>query len=249
MEKTVARAEWIVGWPTDDSKATLLCIPHAGGGVGSFRRLANACRRNSLPVEVCAVRFPGREDAFSSRHVTDGAEAVNGLANQVSANLPGPIILLGSCSGATVALALASRLEGQHKAAFIGALIVLSQRAPQVEATTQGATLSIEASTDLWNTIASFGGTPEEVSSSPALRKIYEKIFRSDLSLLESLPRAQRSITCSLLALCGSSDPKVAEQDLQGWRDWTTGEFQCRTVEGDHWLAQHPTWLSLLPLP
>ncbi|OLT15424.1 hypothetical protein BJF78_01535 [Pseudonocardia sp. CNS-139] len=92
---------------------TLVLLPHAGGGAGSFRRWVDLLAPQVAPVRV---QLPGREDRAGEPPLHRVEDIVAGLAPQLLASVRGPFALYGHSMGALVAFELARTLDAAGRA-------------------------------------------------------------------------------------------------------------------------------------
>ncbi|MBA5635776.1 amino acid adenylation domain-containing protein [Duganella sp. LX20W] len=92
-------------------RATLVCLPYAGGGSASFRPLGMALREAGCPVGVYGVELPGHELSSQASELVDIPAAAHRLHQEIGATVTTPVILWGHCIGAALALALAQLME------------------------------------------------------------------------------------------------------------------------------------------
>ncbi|MQT78291.1 thioesterase II family protein, partial [Pseudomonas helleri] len=93
---------------SQQARARLVCLAHAGGSASFFRPwLAH------LPgdIDLLAVQSPGREERFNETHI----RCLDSLAGHIGAalqTLPArPLLLFGHSMGAALAYAVAVRLQ------------------------------------------------------------------------------------------------------------------------------------------
>jgi len=85
-------------------------------------------------------------------------------------------------------------------------------------------------------TIRDLNGTPKEVLEHPELQALMLPLIRADFRLDETYSTApeHRMLDCPITAIGGSRDEDVPASHLLGWRDWTSGQFDLKMIEGDH---------------
>jgi medium-chain acyl-[acyl-carrier-protein] hydrolase len=103
-----------------------VCVPHAGGGVATFRgwpeRLANA--------EVGIAQLPGRGSRLREPVVTTLVDAAAGVADSIAAAPASPTVLFGHSLGALIAFEVAKRLRDRGWPLL--ALFVSGRRGPSL---------------------------------------------------------------------------------------------------------------------
>ncbi len=207
----------------------LFCFPHAGGGASSYRpwkaKLEDLC-------EVACVQYPGHESRRSERLATSLAELVGSLATELKPALGGRFALFGHSMGAVVAFELARFLR---KAGYAGAfaLIASGARAPQYRLNHQpGPDPSAE---EFLAQLQRLGGLPVEVESTRRLMDSVLPALAADAALYRRYSyQPEPALAIPILALGGISDPQVSIENLNAWREQTTGRFEMQQFEGGH---------------
>jgi medium-chain acyl-[acyl-carrier-protein] hydrolase len=83
--------------------------------------------------------------------------------------------------------------------------------------------------------VRNFNGTPQEVLDNEELLAFMMPILRSDFEAVETyVPVKAEPLCCPIVAFGGIRDPTVSEEDLRGWRQYTTAEFSYFLLPGDH---------------
>ncbi len=234
MNNTIAASPWLaLRRPAPAARVRLFCFPHAGGGATFYRTWQDA-----LPatVEVCPVQPPGRETRLREpglpRAVALAAAAADGLRPW----LDRPFALFGHSMGAVVAFELARELR-RRGARHLVHLFVSGRRAPQLpERRGPLYTLSDE---QLLAELTHFNGTPPEAFQYPELIQLLLPIFRTDCEVCDThVLTPEEPFAFGLTAYGGLSDPDATREELEGWREHTSGTFSVRQFPGDHFYHQ-----------
>lgn len=191
----------------------VLIVPHAGAGGASTRGFMRVAPQEWF---VAAARLPGRESR--------GREPVPGFAGQLEdlvssiRSLPGdaPLLLVGSCSGAALALEAARELDGGPEAPV--GLVVLSRRAPHLP----GVDLRDASDDELLAIMDREGGLPPEVKANAELLDTLLPLLFSDTRALDcytSGPDPQ--LACAILTLTGDQDEYCPPEAMRGWSDYS----------------------------
>src|SRR5688572_11823589 len=100
--------KWIVTpRPNRAAAVRLVCLPHAGGGVATFRGWPE-----QLPAaEVSIVQLPGRGSRLREPLVDSLVSAADAVADSIAASPACPTVLLGHSLGALIAFESARRLR------------------------------------------------------------------------------------------------------------------------------------------
>lgn len=224
---------WIASWPTSEAPAMrLLCFPHAGAGAGRFRPWA---RLLPASVEVCALRFPGRESRLTEPPVDDLRALVEALVAELPDALDMPYAVFGECSGTLVAFELVRRLIDEGRQLPL-CLFGSACQAPQVGR--DGARLHELPFDQMIDRVGEFGGIDRELLDEPDLLELIEPTLRADLRMVETWSYAPAPPLPVPISLFGGLDDRfIAPEELLAWREQTTCRFSLRLLEGDHFVA------------
>ncbi|MET9297620.1 thioesterase domain-containing protein [Streptomyces sp. NPDC003077] len=216
--------------PSPDSRARLVCLPHAGGSASYFHRISDVLQPS---VEVLAVQYPGRQD----RSHEPGVESVPELAEHVvSAAEPwldaGPVAFFGHSLGAGVAFE-AVRLLEHRRGIRPMSLVVSGRRAPSK--VRQEAVHRLDDDAFLAE-VRRLRGMDERVGREEELLRLLLPALRSDYKAAETyVYRPGPKLSCPVMALSGADDPTVRLAEMAAWRRHTTGPFWLRTYPGGHY--------------
>lgn len=208
----------------------LFCLPHAGAGTSAY----NIWKR-FLPteIEVCPVQIPGRETRLSEPSCTDCEELIEGITMGIAESLDKPYAIFGHSMGALLVLDLAQSLrsQGLREPNY---LFVSGRNATHVPMK-HGSIHKMEDDEFLSALATRYGGMPREILDTPELLEVYLPILRADLTLLETHTYRNRDpLECPIAAFAGKDDTNVSREGLEAWGEHTTGNFESRWLEGDH---------------
>jgi surfactin synthase thioesterase subunit len=81
-------------------------------------------------------------------------------------------------------------------------------------------------------------GTPAEVLEHPELMQLLIPLLRADFELIQTYRYNEGPpLACPVTAFGGLRDEEVSAQDLEAWRQHTTGRFSVRMLPGDHFFV------------
>lgn len=209
----------------------LICLPHAGGGAGSFRPWVSL-----LPpeVELLGVQYPGREDRFGDPFVDDMDELVAAIADDLVPATDRPYALFGHSMGSAVAWELAHELA-RRGGPGPRRLFASGRKAP---ATATVGTVHLQTDDVLCQELTRLGGTSGEVLADPGLRPVVLGCVRNDYRLIETYrPPARPALTCPVEVFTGDGDSEFTldgGDETGGWSDVTTGATRVHVFRGDH---------------
>jgi pimeloyl-ACP methyl ester carboxylesterase len=109
-------------------RTTLLCLHHAGGGASSYRAWV---RLLPADVELWMVQLPGREERIAEPALAAVEPVLDAIVAALRPALRGPYAIFGHSLGATLAYALASRLQASGELAMPDHLFLSGAPAPE----------------------------------------------------------------------------------------------------------------------
>jgi medium-chain acyl-[acyl-carrier-protein] hydrolase len=80
-----------------------------------------------------------------------------------------------------------------------------------------------------------FAGTPDEVLENAEIMELIMPLLRADFAMGETYQYVpEPPLDLPISAYGGQLDADVSEEQVQAWREQTTGEFRMRMFPGDH---------------
>jgi pyochelin biosynthesis protein PchC len=216
------------------SRVTLVCFPHAGGSASFFYPVSDAMQST---LQVVALQYPGRQDRRQERPLTTIAELADQSYAALRPLMDRPLAFFGHSMGATLAFEVAVRMETELGAAPV-TLFASGRRAPS---TNRDETVHLLDDDGIVNELKTLSGTDSRVLGDEELLRMILPAIRSDYTAAETYRyRPGPQLRCPIVALTGTSDPKVTLDEAQAWSEHTTGRFDLHTFSGGHFfLAQH----------
>lgn len=234
---SAGQSNWFsVPKPVKQPTLRLFCFSYAGGNASTYRDW-----HKQLPddVEVCSIQLPGRGARFKEQAYTDLDTLLSDLAKQIEPYTDIPYVLFGHSMGAQLAFELARKF-GEKGVPLPSCLIVSGRRAPQRKKKTKPIYSLPE--NEFREEIRRLNGTPSEALNNPELMDIVSPILRADFQLIETWEyQPSEPIDVPLLALGGIKDNQVSLDDLEDWKDVTSGPFCLELFSGDHFFINQAT--------
>jgi surfactin synthase thioesterase subunit len=191
--------------------------------------------RRSLPsfVEVSPILLPGREARLGEPCAVESEVLIDQIASAVGDHLDLPYAIFGHSMGAWLASELAQSLVG--KGLRPPSHLFVSGRNASHMASTVTDLHKLPDDEFLEALGRRYGAMPKEVLEVPELVELYLPILRADMTLIERHDyKLRHKLGCPISVLAGTADGDVSEEKLLAWQEHTTGPFELRMFEGDH---------------
>ncbi len=228
-----------------ESTLRLFCFPYGGRGASLYRKW-----QEKLPdhIEVCPIQLPGRENRFKEVPPICIEEMTDILEEVLRPDLDRPYAFYGHSAGALIAFWLARRLQRtcDIRPTHLFAAAFSSPLVPN--------RFLIKKIQDIRS--AGFQGIPkpDEITDAcvdrlfdamvePGFENIFERtrevMVRSAaaLKMVEShysRPKAEDPFDIPITAFHGNNDPFLTGDEVEAWKETTTGPFKYHILVGDH---------------
>ena len=240
MESKKTNNAWLIlREPKRKTRLRLFCFPYAGGGASVFRQWSE-----NMPegVEVCPVQLPGRENRITDSPFTKLALLVDAMVEAFDPYFDVPFAFFGHSIGAKIAFELARELR-RKKGAQPVHLFVSGSRPPHIP---EPRPLHLLPEHEFTKELRRFSGTPEAVMQSRDLMEMYLPILRADFALDETYVYYEDNLfDCPISAFGGNEDKETNREELDAWRQHTTGTFTLQIFQGDHFFIKSSQSLLL----
>ena len=229
--------------PSPRPAIRLFCFPHAGGGPTAYSSWAE-----QLPakIEVCGIRYPGRETLWRETPCEEIQELAQLLTDELTPYFDVPCAFFGHSLGALVAFEMARLLRRRSMPAPLH-LYVSAHCAPDV----QSPNMRLGGLSDekLIDAIRNLEGTPTTVLQAADMLEVLLPTIRADLTMVERYQYvAEPPLACAMTALGGDRDKSVDPNGLKLWAHHTSGGFSVELLNGGHFYLEtaRETVLDLL---
>lgn len=206
-------------------KVRVICIPQAGMGAWAFHAFVEPL--SQVGVEVLPVELPGRNTRMLEEKPREMHATVRDLVRGLGRELTKPYVLMGHSLGAFMAYE-AARFIQQNKLPRPLGLVVSGARAPHL---TESGGLSHLASDDFWEAFEErYGKNPD--LQGDMVRSYVEPLLRADFELLETyVPKPGLLDNIPVVACGANGDTRFTHEQLEAWREHTTGKFQVKRFD------------------
>jgi medium-chain acyl-[acyl-carrier-protein] hydrolase len=189
-------------------------------------------------LDICPIQLPGRENRLREPPFTRVQTIVENLAPELSLYMDRPYILYGYSLGALIAFELARELRRRKIRAPLS-LYALARRAPHLP---QHDAPMHHLPDDLFlaEVVCRYGGLPAIIQQDVELMKLVIPVLRADITALETyVYEKQDPLDCPIYASGGNFDSTAKEKDLEAWRSHTSGGFELKMFDGDHFFIRN----------
>ncbi|MEV3934199.1 MULTISPECIES: thioesterase II family protein [unclassified Streptomyces] len=213
--------------PSENARARLVCLPHAGGSAPFYFPVSKAL---SPEVDVLSVQYPGRQDRRTEPCVESLPDLAEAVVDQVLPWADRPLALFGHSMGATLGFEVAVRLE--QKGVMPLVLFASGRRAPCRH---RDESVHLRDDDGMIEELRSLNGTGAQVFGDEELMRMVLPAIRSDYKAAETYrytdgPR----LAAPVHAHTGTDDPKASVDEVGSWAEHTEGEFELHTYSGGH---------------
>ncbi|MER5773361.1 thioesterase domain-containing protein [Streptomyces sp. NPDC002039] len=210
-----ARNVVIKGADPRDAVLRVLILPHAGAGAAAGLAFAERAPADWL---VATARLPGRES-----RLRESVPALPGLVADVVATLralPGtaPLIVVGVCSGAVIALEAVRAVQGAG-ADLVAGLVVVSQWAVTEKPDPDRPSLrDTDDPARVLEILREFGGVPRSLAANPEMLGLVLPAVVADMVAVEDYTSGPEPLlACPLLTVFGDADDLCPDERTEDW--------------------------------
>lgn len=215
------------------AKIRLFCFHHSGGGASAYFPWNTYF---SSDIEMICIQLPGREDRYDEPLVNDLSYILHALSTGFRPYQNKPFIFFGHSLGAFLAF---ESLKAIHKlySLYPCHVILSSTKAPHLPLRTER--LSKLNDLELKEALRAYNGIDETILENNDLLEIFLPIVRNDFSVYENYSYSESPpLPCDILALSGTQDPTVTQEEIMAWSSYTTGKFEHLAFPGGHFFIK-----------
>lgn len=219
--------------PRRTAKLRVFCFSHAGGTGGAYNDWSRG-----LPdsIEVFSTVLPGRGVRLRERPYRSIGPLVEALVPALLSLLDRSFVVFGHCLGALLAFE-AVRVARRRLSVEPECLFAAACPAPhQIELDRDTREVPDDV---LTSQLGRMGGTSPEILANTDFMASLLPAIRADLEVYASYKYAKDSLLqCPVIALQGAKDDFVSWQNVEAWRELTSGPFKHVVVSGGHFFVQ-----------
>jgi medium-chain acyl-[acyl-carrier-protein] hydrolase len=184
-------------------------------------------------METWIAHYPGRGSRHNESPIKELDELVGFLSQAIQPLSDKPFALFGHSMGGLVAFELARQLRKNDLPQPI-ALFVSGCGAPHLP--NPHTPIHTLPDAEFLKALQAFNGIPAEAMNLPELMELLLPTVRADFKAVESYvyDPNQSSLDCPIIAFGGLDDPRVSQEDIEGWALHTTSSFKSQYFPGDH---------------
>jgi medium-chain acyl-[acyl-carrier-protein] hydrolase len=224
-----ANISWLSCYkPNPAATVRLFCFPYAGGSALIYRDWA---RNFPEWIEVCPVQLPGRGARLREKPFVRMDQLVKSLLREMRPYLTTPFAFFGHSMGAVIGFEI-TRLLRRENAKLPVHLFISGRGAAQLTPP-KPPTYNLPDA-EFKQELQRLAGTPAEVLAHPELMEVVMPLLRADFELIQTYNYTYEPPLNIPLTALGGLDDDITREQLEGWRDETTGPFSLRMFAGDH---------------
>ncbi|MBY0292352.1 MAG: putative thioesterase [Alphaproteobacteria bacterium] len=209
------------------------CFHHSGGGASAYFPWIEQL---SPHIELIAIQLPGRENRFTEPLINNINDITAYLTEGFCYYIDKPFFVFGHSLGALLSFEFIKAIHERY-AVFPLHMIVSATKAPHLPFRVKR--LSQLDNSSLKEELKIYNGIDERILQNDELLDLFLPIIRSDFSICENYRyAASKPFPFDILALSGTNDPTVTEEELLGWSAYTTEKFEPVFFPGGHFFIK-----------
>lgn len=215
-----------------DGAVRLVCFPHAGGSANYFFPLSQSL---SPDIEVLGVQYPGRQDRRHEKLIRSLTELADSIFAALQPWTDGPFAFFGHSLGAIVAFEVARRFQDRTGQTPLR-LVVSGRGAPSRKLNDR---IHLLDDIGIVAELRRLGGTTNPFLDDQEWLEMILPAVRNDYEAIETYVYSPGPpLACPITALTGTSDHRIAVEDVRAWADHCTGDFEFRAFPGGHFFIE-----------
>lgn len=228
--------KWLLTFKKNPQARTrLIAFHHSGGGASAYFPWV---KHLSPSVELIALQLPGREGRFQEPLLNRVEDIIHYVSKEFALYTDKPFFIFGHSLGALLSFEFAKSIQKTYSVSP-HYIIVSASKAPHLPLRRKS--FSQLGASSLKAELTLYGGISQEIIENEDLFDIFCPILKNDFSIAENYNyRKSEPLLCNMLALSGSQDQSVQEEEIVAWAQHIQGHFTHISFPGDHFfLKQH----------
>lgn len=228
--------KWLLTFKKNPQARTrLIAFHHSGGGASAYFPWV---KRLSPSIELITLQLPGREGRFQEPLLNQAEDIIYNVSKEFAIYTEKPFFIFGHSLGALLSFEFAKFIQDTYSVSPHD-IIVSASKAPHLpwrrKSFSQLDVSSLKAELTL------YGGISQEILDNEELFNIFYPILTNDFSISENyIYKKSKPLLCNMIALSGSQDQSVQEEEILAWAQHTQGHFKHISFPGGHFfLKQH----------
>lgn len=228
------KSKWFLTFKKNpEAKIRIFCFHHSGGGASTYFPWV---KQLSSLIELVAIQLPGREDRFSEPFINDIEELIHNLTTGFFQYTDMPFFVFGHSFGALLSFEFAKSVQKAYSLSPHH-IIVSATKAPHLplrrKDLSQLDPISLKAKLILYN------GIDMEVINNEELFNLFSPVLRNDFAVYEQYSYSDSPpLSYDMLALSGTFDESVREEEVIAWSRHTQGQFKHISFSGGHFFVR-----------
>jgi pyochelin biosynthesis protein PchC len=220
--------------PAPESRARLVCFPHAGGSASYFFPVSAAL---SPEFEVLAIQYPGRQDRRGEGFVDSIEDLAEQIYQALRPSVEPPFAFFGHSMGAVLAFEVARLFEARDGYGP-SVLFASGRRAPS---RFRDESVHLRDDAGIVEEMQNLGGTAAQVLQDQELLEMVLPAVRNDYRAVETYRRGpEATIGVPVVIITGDDDPRTSPAEAAAWAEHTTAGTELYTFSGGHFfIEQH----------
>jgi len=211
----------------------LFCFHHSGGGASAYYPWVEHLSPN---IEMVAIQLPGRENRFTESLTNNLKDITAQLREGFYSYKDKPFFVFGHSLGALISFEFIKTIF-QRYSVYPRHMIVSATKAPHLPFRMKH--LSKLDDNTLKEELKVYNGINEHILHNDELLELFLPIIKSDFSIYESHCFSEsKPLPCDILALSGTHDQTVTEEEIFGWSAYTLGKFERLSFPGGHFFIK-----------
>jgi surfactin synthase thioesterase subunit len=206
----------------------IFMFPFGGGSAASFKSYAD--QYPLAEARVRPIELPGRGRRSNEPFAGHVAECALRCLDQIDF-LDGPYVIHGHCMGALLAYDtcdLICKINAPRPE-----FLVVSARNSPIDINEWLEKVPDMTDSELFERMAEMGGIPRGLSF--AMARPFLNIIRNDQAMCQHYTPPVDRIDIPILVMFSEIDSMTTVSGVNRWREFTTKEIQCETIDGSHY--------------